>query len=237
MSCPSLDELLESFHPPTGGPTARPVGQRPALDERIREHLATGCPACARRVRQIEALAAGPLPPVPPVARKTALRALARRLAADERARRRGAGAAGGVLDLVARLVFDSLGQAPAVALRGNAAPLCHLLYEAGPFEVDVALLRNGSLVGQLVEPEGGTAGRSDVPAGAARDDWSLTECKLVGEDRHLFTGLEETGEFRFQGVGPGQYELLVESVEFRVQVPRFELGSSGERSSREDRT
>ncbi len=225
MSCPTLDELLDAFQPAAAAEPSVPGehdAARAVRKRAVHEHAAN-CPACARRARLIEALHLGPLPPVPAGARKNALRALARHIRADELARTRGR--VGAVLDLVARLVYDSLAQGPQVALRGNAAPLCHLLYEAGPFEVDLALLRNGSLVGQFVGQH------ADVD----HEDWSLAECRLLGAGRTLSTELEETGEFRFQGVQPGSYELLVEGAGFRVQIPRFELRASGERESEED--
>lgn len=205
MRCPGFDELLSHL---AGG------------DAGVAAHLASGCASCARRVELLGALratfAAGPLPEVPTHLSHAALAIPQEETAAGERGESPGMGALARIRELFARPLIDtaSLGLAP--ALRGDdegSGPIDrHLLFEAGPYEVDLAVVEGGSLVGQVLCDE------ADEPALAG------AVCVLLDERDAREERLCSNGDFRFEDVGPGRYALFVESAELRLVVPELDL-------------
>lgn len=116
----------------------------------------------------------------------------------------------GGLRQLVARLLPPA---GPVPAFRGGTGQVGHRLYRAGDYDVDVCLLPGGSLVGQIL------SGGEEAPP---LDEGT---CVLHGGDAPQEAALTDEGEFRFPGVGPGAYTLIVEAGGTRLIVPelRFE--------------
>ena len=107
-----------------------------------------------------------------------------------------------------------------APALRDGGPIDRHLLFEAGPFEVDLAFVEGGALVGQvLAEEEASAAGE---PSGL--ED---AVCVLLGDGDARESALHTNGDFRFERVEPGRYALFVEAREVRVVVPEIDLSRS----------
>jgi len=122
----------------------------------------------------------------------------------------RASAAVGAVRTLVARLVFDSLAGSPSpvLALRGGAPR--HLLYEAGPFEIEMSRVE-GSLRGSLVP-------RKDAPAAAG------TVALYHGKRRAAGGFMDARGRFAIDGVAPGRYEIRLETGGTVVRVPAVDL-------------
>ena len=161
------------------------------------------CDACAARLAEAErvehALADGPLaePPRRAVERATALAEAPR-------------GALAGAIEYVAELLADSFAPSPRPALRAAAGTERHLLYTAGPFRIDVTLLEPSVLVGQCLAVEGAMLERG--------------HCTLQGEERVLVAPVEDNGDFRFEGVEPGTYDLVLEDDARRLVLPSVDL-------------
>ncbi|MEM7310405.1 MAG: hypothetical protein AAF682_27255 [Planctomycetota bacterium] len=211
MTCPSYDQLFLLLSGTDAGQSERPADLATA-----QEHLDGGCPLCVRRVRLVRlvlgALAVGEFPQVP--------EAWSRQVEALASPGREAAPFApvaplSRVRQFVAQLVLDAgLTAEPALALRGEGPAERHLLYQAGPFEVDLALLESGALVGQVLSAE--------------EESPSLDGCicMLHGEDESRQTPLDDNGDFHFSGVQPSAYDLVLEGPEVRVLVPGIELGA-----------
>lgn len=116
----------------------------------------------------------------------------------------------GAVRTLVARLVFDSLAESPSpvLALRGGAPR--HLLYEAGPFEIEMSRVE-GSLRGSLVP-------RKEAPAAAG------TVALYHGKRRTAGGFMDARGRFAIDGIPPGRYEIRLETGGTVVRVPAVDL-------------
>lgn len=200
MSCPSYEELVFALVDEAAGAT------------RAREHLQAGYAACQGRADLITstlaAFRAGPLPEVP-------ARLQARAVALGRRPHAARESTLSGLLDYLGRLVFDSrtVSQA-AFALRGETVAQRHLLYRAGPFDVDLALLDNGALVGQV------------LPDGDEAPPLEDAVCLLYGEGEGLQTLVHGNGDFRFEGVRPGSYDLILEADRVRLYVTDVDLTS-----------
>ncbi|MFT4540558.1 MAG: hypothetical protein ACI841_001588 [Planctomycetota bacterium] len=102
---------------------------------------------------------------------------------------------------------------APALrpALRG-IGQLCQKLYEAGDsYEVDLTHLDSGDLIGQLSPLDG--------------YDFECVGTALLqnGNDTQFAT-LDEGGEFQFEGISPGRYDLLLALSNERILVEAIEL-------------
>lgn len=195
MSCPSFEDLVEARLSPDSRPE-------------VLTHLGGGCANCVQRLKVVEiavsALRAEPFPAVPERLHRLALEI-------PDRVRRGPLREAlAGVVEFVGELVFDSRAARPALALRGEHVAERHLLYRAGPFEIDVALLEDDALVGQVLHAD------ADLGDDAA--------CVLCGEDRVLQSSVEPNGDFHFDAVPPGRYMLMFESGELRVVVPEVDL-------------
>ncbi|MCB9899066.1 MAG: hypothetical protein H6825_13755 [Planctomycetes bacterium] len=195
MSCPDLAALAAAH--------ADPGAHRAVV-----EHVHAGCASCAahwRRLDVFEAVAAlGPLPQVPAHLHAAAL-------AIPEQ---QTAGVAGRLLSLVGRLVFDSAGGRLVPGLRDAGAGRRHLLYEAGPYEIDLALVEPATLVGQVMGPED-----ADL-----RDAVVL----LSGEGRTFDAAVLEHGDFHLDGVAPGRYALQIGSDDLDLVLPDVDLTSPG---------
>ncbi len=99
---------------------------------------------------------------------------------------------------------------APVIPFRGAPTTTFHELYRVDRHEIDVAWLDDGSLVGQV------TADSGDPIA----DGVSI----LYGGDEPRQVALDATGEFELEGVGPGTYELAIETPDLLLVVPRLDL-------------
>lgn len=152
------------------------------------------CAACRADLagvqRMMAALYAGELAPAPPdtVAQAVKLfRPLARAAAGDKPARP----------SLLGLLRFDS-GANLALGLRSGPGPQRsprQLLFHVGEYDVDIRIETTGDdwrMAGQLLGSE--TAGSAD----------------LIGSDHRYRSELNELGEFGFDSVAPGIYELLI---------------------------
>ena len=208
MDCLSYEDLALAF--------ADPEERAGAL-----EHLRGGCSPCSQRWQLLLAMeaarAAGPFPGVPPqlsrwareVPQRSAQAAAIEATADSGSALRQWA-------DHVGRLVFDSLRpssrSAQAGALRGSPTAGRQLLFEAGPYELDLSVVEPDSLVGQLVS--------ADSAAPSLKD----AVCVLEGGAGIRQTALEQHGDFCFDGVEPGRYTLAVEGEGVRVVLEEIDL-------------
>lgn len=189
MSCPSLDELAAAH-------------ADPGAHAGVVTHVRGGCVPCTDDWHRLDVFVAaarhGALPEVP-----ASLRALA--LDAPRAARE---GVLGRLQTLVGRLVFDSAAHVLAAGQRG--AGRRHQLYEAGPYEIDLALVEPATLVGQILGP----------------DDETLADAAVVlsGEGRVLETDVLEHGDFRVPGLASGRYALHVLGPRLDLVLPDVDL-------------
>ena len=200
MNCPSYEQLFSALSGSTGA-----VATASEADEAARDHVDAGCAECAGRVRIVrlvlDALTLGGLPAVPAGWAQRA-KDLSRRPDAVTRARH-----------FLAKLVLDpTRGSQLAVSLRGEGLAERHLLFRAGPYDVDLALLESGALVGQVLAAEEELAALRDCV------------CVLHGDDQLRETPLDENGDFHFAGVRPSAYDLVLESPSLRLLVPDVDL-------------
>jgi hypothetical protein len=202
MNPPSLEEIL----------LALAQGELPEdLSARIRASGEAGLTRL-RTARRLEAASRfGPLPQVPKHLHDLALQA--RKHATPEPTARPLARALGSAREWLAEFLMDSAQGRPAAVLRGEGR---HLLYRVGDFEIDLAWLDRGVLVGQ------------DLPRGEQTSDLHGAMCVLCGETGVAQTPLESNGDFHFEGVGQDRYDLLVESEAVRLLVTDLELGGRG---------
>jgi len=193
LSHPNLEELL----------LAHENGQE---QSEARLHLAGGCATCAQRLEHarsiLVSLCSAPLPEVPEAWIQRAL-SIARESNPGllERAR-----------SFLAQLVEDSRQGTPSVSMRGAGLASAHLLYRAGAYDVDLAHLADGCLVGQV------------LPADASAPSLDHATCLLAGGLSPRVVPLGDLGDFRFIGVQPGDYALLVETPETAIVVKHIRL-------------
>ena len=127
---------------------------------------------------------------------------------------RRAAAAVEAVRTFVARLAFDSPGSAPAPAFALRGAAPRHLLFRAGPWELEVARAGEdvrGSLL-PVEEAEG--AGRS----------LEGTAVLLRGRRAAARAPVDARGRFVLRAVPAGRYDLRVEIPGEEILVPSLEL-------------
>jgi hypothetical protein len=197
--CPSFVEHFRRLEPDADD------AQKPGVDL----HIAANCPDCIRRERLarsvLKALAHEPLPKPP-----RAWRARAAALAGP-------GGFLGRARGFLARLVRDAGAQEVVPALRGEGPAQRHLLFEAGPFEVDLALIDSGALVGQV--------------HAAAGDPQELEDgvCVLYSDDDTREAPLDADGDFHFTSVSPGAYDIVLETPTVRLLFPEVDLRAYGE--------
>jgi anti-sigma factor RsiW len=122
--------------------------------------------------------------------------------------------AAGPASQFTGALRFDSATMAPAFGMRGTSETSDRqLLFEAGPFEVEVHT-RGGragwNISGQVLGPTHATSG----------------EVRLIGVRASARSHLSELLEFRFPMVPHGKYQLELRlAAEALLQIGPFELG------------
>jgi hypothetical protein len=179
-----------------------PDGHAPVL-----RHLDTHCESCTRRWQLLErlstALRSGPLPVVEPDLHRVALG-----IPAQEQQGRFGA-----IGEWVATLQFDSRTVPHALALRGASPSSLHFLFRAGSYDLDLVLLETSSLVGQVISTD---------PASGELEE---AVCILSGDQGERQEPLQSAGDFCFQGVQAGRYELRIDSPKVRLLVLDLDLG------------
>lgn len=191
MTCPDLEEL------------ARTIDEAEASADAL-EHVAR-CPRCARRrelLLGIRSMLAAPPPPAP-------REALVRRIVEGIR---RPEEQASPLLRLAARLVGPDERALP--ALRGQGLARRHLRGEVEGYEVDVADMGGGDVVGNLLAPPGLELGEAI--------------CALAGESTLAETPLQPNGDFHFAAVEPGRYRLLVRTPEVELAFEGLDVGCHG---------
>ena len=137
-----------------------------------------------------------------------------------------------------ARVVFDSGRETAGARLRGASGPVRHLLLQAEPFELELALITEpdsarDALVGQLHSARGGdrVAGLADGAAAATGDaTWLGAWCLLSGPEGVIQSDLAADGSFRFGSVGLGPHDLVIETPELQIVFPEFDLSAPGSR-------
>ena len=184
MSCPDWEELLSA--------RASPAGHSDVI-----QHLESDCPHCSTRWRTLEALAStfakGPFPRVSSKLERFAADLpgrLADRVLVPER--------------FVGALIFDSARSGAALAIRGASLAPRHVLYRAGPYEIDVAIVEPSTLVGQI------------LPVKSLENAVTV----LLGDQNIRQIRLERNGDFRFDALESGEYTLVIESSACHVVVP-----------------
>lgn len=188
--CPTSEELIA--HLETG-----------RLPEEIELHAATPCHSCQERIPRLRRLL-------------RLLQELPLEEVSEERLRRaskvalRDGVESSPVKRWVAELLTPSPGLA-APAMRGPATGHQEL-YRAGSFEIALARLPNGALVGQVFPLQEET----ELMPG---------ECVLHGDERSAWASLTPGGEFRFVDVAPGAYTLVIETGEHCLVLRDVILG------------
>lgn len=188
MTCPDYERLFLALADRT-------------LDPEVHRHLAEGCPRCAGRIRlgetALQALLSGGLPAPREDWKKAAAELPGR---PDLRLPTRWTGT-------------EVVDRGPTPVLRGGALCQRHLRFEAGPAELDLALLEPATLVGTVTRHDDRELGRDAV-------------CVLDGSRGTRQMALEPNGDFRFEGVDPGHYLLLVEGGDWNLVVKDVDLTS-----------
>jgi hypothetical protein len=194
MECPATEVLIQY----------RESGELPA---ELRSHVEHECRACTESVARVDRL----------------LRALgdARFEEPSQQLMRRAAAIGGsqgglvsGLREWVGSLVGgDQRGLVP--AFRGPDAASDHLLYVVDRFEVDLCLLPNGSLVGQV------------LPLDEDADPPQDGDVYLYSPDGVHHGSLAEDGELRIADVAPGRYTLILETGDARLVLPEVTLGAT----------
>ncbi len=122
------------------------------------------------------------------------------------------------VQHLVAQLRFDSWApQAGAMAVRSGRGIARHLVFSVPGCDVDVRVLPEGTayrLSGQILGPEEGGYMEVLLQPGAG----------LVGS-----AALNELGEFRFDALPAGQYQLMLVQGQRRTELAPVVLGPYGD--------
>lgn len=198
MPCPTHEELLDML-------------ARTTPSEAL-SHLESGCSACAERAARLQRMLAGleqgPLPPVPPDLHTSLLSIPT----AAERA-------PGGRLRLlVASLVQDFLGRQPVPAMRGTEAAGPRLLFRAHPYDIDLALTPDDTLIGQVIP--------DDEYAEDVLDD---AFCVLHDEDSARVAPIEPSGEFQFDSMTRATCLLRLEWGDTRILLPEVTLPGAHE--------
>lgn len=117
---------------------------------------------------------------------------------------------AGALRRVVAQLV-DELGDfSPAWGVRSGHGQGRHALFRAEAVEIDVHVV-----------PAGGGWAIAGQVFGSAQ----ARRAVLYGTAGEFGAELPETGEFRFEGLPAGRYDLTVELAEVEVVVPALQVG------------
>jgi hypothetical protein len=197
MAHPDQSELLED-------------AARGALSDAVQAHLDLGCTECELRLetygRILRALRRG-RPADPPAELVERVR---RALHGHEPA------ASGGGLSFLAEPVLLPRQTA---AMRGRRMATARRMYRAGPFEIDLASLEGGTLLGQLLplEPD------AQVPSDGA--------CILYPEGEPIVVPLERNGDFRIAHPPAEPYALCIEGSGLRILIEDVRLQAESDRS------
>lgn len=201
MKCPGFRTLIDYIDGRLGD----------AADSLVASHLGAGCLKCDEvrqwyvRVRDIAATDEQIDPPAWVLQR-------ALRLFSAQRTDT----TVGKLKQFVARLVFDSLSQPVIEGVRLTQSPARQLLYRANAYSIDLQIATRQESVagvyGQVLR-EGET--RFDSVSGL--------RIELTGEGRVLHTALtNEMGEFEFDKVRHGDYELRINMREGTLTIPQL---------------
>src|SRR5262245_17874051 len=187
MGCFTFEELLAGC-------------ETTELPQPIRAHVAEeGCEVCARRLalvrRMLELLPALRLE-APPA------RVLAAARKTPARARRQ--------QTLVLEAVLPAPGVVPAFR-SGAPASARRQLYRTGPYELDLALHEDGSLLGEVVSDASGA-------------EWTAGECTLYGALDVRQAQLDSEGFFRLEKLVPGRHVLVLALDGALLVVPDLEI-------------
>ncbi len=97
-------------------------------------------------------------------------------------------------------------------SVRGRRMSSARRVWRAGPFEVDLASIEGGALVGQVLSTEQGR----DLPEDAA--------CILYPDGEPLVVPLEGNGDFHFAHPPRGKFALCIEGDGLRILLEDVEL-------------
>lgn len=151
------------------------------------------------------ALRAGPLPDVPRSLHRLAVGV------SEERPER------GRLRHLVASLVERLSGTSPVPAMRGGGPPVgARQLYRAESYDIDIAF-RDGTLIGQII---------ADGPD--SDDEFEDAVCILHGEPERM-TRVEPTGEFQFETIEPGTYQISIAWNDSVLVLPDVGIPRAGD--------
>jgi hypothetical protein len=199
MKCPAFERLIDHLD-------GRLTGD---ADEPIRTHVAAGCYQCDRSrafYENVRAITANDDTTEPPSwVFKRALRIFDRPRAQGTIAYRAGR--------LVAALVFDSLRETALAGARSTAVESRQLLYRAEDFSIDLQIAsleqQRADVTGQLLR-EGELV--FDSVAGLALN--LISDGKTV-----LSTATNERGEFKFNAVDCGYYDLQIDAQDSNITI------------------
>jgi hypothetical protein len=203
MACPPLENLLDLI--------------RGAIDKEteavVRAHMSSGCKTCAENHRWLTALLATTAEDDSfDFSEETIRWSVAQFKAASASQPSK--------MQILARLIFDNLLPARAVEVRSMAAPAVsrQMLYQAGPYDVDLRLEQseetNAILVlGQIVS-------RTAKPGGLAGLSVEMTRHDAGGEQEDAKrVETDSRGMFRLRDVTPGEYDIVIHAPEGELSI------------------
>jgi hypothetical protein len=207
MKCPEFEQLLDYLDGRLGGEDAQVVAA----------HLDSGCKPCAANrqwFERVRAIAASDDSLEPPLwVLKRALRLFDNQMARPRTLDRLGR--------LVAALIFDSLTLSTVAGVRLAQSGNRQLVYRADDYSIDlqiaVANPAVADLMGQVLRQ--GEAGFQSV----ARLSLELIrENQIVGA-----TSTNAVGEFTFNGIECGNYDLQVKAHAASIVIPQLPIAPS----------
>lgn len=204
MKCPGFEQLIDYCD--------GLLGDRDA--QLIAEHLASGCQHCTddcQRYERMRAIAASTVSAEPPTwVLKRAFKLLDRN---PERSN-----AVDGLGRLIASLMFDSLSQSALAGVRLAEITDRQLLYRAGNYSIDLQIALSSQskvdLTGQVLREN---EFKFDSVAGIS------LELVRKGE-KVRSTVANEFGEFTIKALELDEYDLLIETREGIITVPRLPI-------------
>jgi hypothetical protein len=184
------------------------VAARPAA--RVRAHLESGCGRCAGRIqfwrRSFRALSAAHAPEPPGDVLNRAILLFRQRGPKPSLLQR-----------VAAALSFDSRLQPVLVGARDTAGTSVHLGFDADAARVDLMCepdLRSPTPVWRMI-------GQALAADDGAECGWRVC---LEGASGRVETRTDATGEFGFEGISPGGYQLALRDLKREIVLPRIEL-------------
>lgn len=204
MKCPEFEQLIDCFE---GVLTGREA-------QLIEAHLSTGCNKCVAErqwYERLRAIAASDDTFVPPPwVLKRAMRLFDRERVQHE--------AIDDLGRMVASLIFDSLSRPALAGVRSGEVSNRQLLYRAGRYSIDLQIALSdrsiAGLTGQVLrEGESGFESVTELPL------------EIFRQGERLHSALtNEVGEFTVKGLDVGFYDLLIETREGTITVPRLPI-------------